>query len=272
VCEWSQDRLYWALLDAPGVLTRGQLPPALFPSLEDQVPVSADSVHAVCRPVSGGRLAVCAVSLGTLATAVPAGATVLRPGDVPDFLRELCRAEDFNLLVGRFEPAASRLARRNLHLRLCATAAMCALLLERRTSRWMVAADSLSQAAQSLAERVHAGATPESIHDDALRVRELQDTIDRLPKTPDAALTLAAVLLTWPSSVPSSPQSVSVSPEGVSLSVNLTSEPATFLRAFRPPAGWSLDEPRLNSAGDVTRLTLQLRRNPGGASAGGSLE
>jgi hypothetical protein len=52
---------------------------------------------------------------------------------------------------------------------------------------------------------------------------------------------------------------VAVSGSSASVSGSVEGDPAPFLKALRPPAGWTMDEPRLNRADAVTRLTMQLR-------------
>jgi hypothetical protein len=50
-----------------------------------------------------------------------------------------------------------------------------------------------------------------------------------------------------------------VSEAGATVSVSVEGDPTPFLKAMKPPPGWGMDEPRLNSADKLTRLTLQLR-------------
>jgi hypothetical protein len=72
-------------------------------------------------------------------------------------------------------------------------------------------------------------------------------------------LRLAELLNAWPGQVASRPQSLSLAPGAVSISVVLDDDATPFLRVFTPPTGWSVDEPRINSADSKVRLHLQLR-------------
>jgi hypothetical protein len=94
---------------------------------------------------------------------------------------------------------------------------------------------------------------------DVMRAKRLADAASQLRPPPDAAVALGAVLRAWPSGVSSKPQSLLVSESGATVSVTVQGDATPFLRAMKPPAGWTQDEPRLNSADSLTRLTLQLR-------------
>src|SRR5262249_8359044 len=56
----SEDRLFWSLIDAPGVRSTGPLPESLIAELADDLPVPVETVFAVAAPTGDGRLLVCA--------------------------------------------------------------------------------------------------------------------------------------------------------------------------------------------------------------------
>lgn len=260
---WNTDRFYWAVIDAPGVKARGQLPAALEPLLEEHVPVEASSLLAVCTPISRTQLAVCAVPRDTLTEPLAAGALSLGPEDTPAFLRGECTAEQFNLLLGPCEPPSRVLARRRHRAALAATLATCAVLLGaglwRRHLHWLDVAARAESAAMAGARDAGPDFTPHTLHAAARTAEDFRRGWESTPPPHDAAGTLAALLLQWPASLPNSPQSLSVSGEAIIVSVDVSGDPAEFLKALRAPAGWDLAEPRLHSAGEFTRLILEMR-------------
>jgi hypothetical protein len=260
---WPADRFYWAVLDAPGVKHTGPLPAGLLPMLEEDAPADATDLHAVCVPLADGRLVVCAAGRSDLAE-VPPDVLSLTPCSLPCFVESLgVTAERFNLLVGAFEPRPIRAHRIKQHAFAAATILLCGLLvgvgLHRRCSRWEERAESARVAAASIAEKVTTTGRADDIAAEAARLKGVRDALAKAAPQPDASLSLAAVLHAWPANVPSKPQSISVSSTGVSISVSVEGDAAAFLKAFTPPPGWTLDEPRLNTADKVTRLALQLR-------------
>lgn len=259
---WPTDRFFWAVLDAPGLKRAGVLPIGLLPMLEEEAPVDAIDLHAVCVPLRDGGLAVCAAEQAALSEVQPATLS-LTPESVPPFLEGRVAPERFNLLLGAFEPRPIRARRVKQHAFAAATVLLCGLLvaigLHRRASRWESLADSARAAAAELAAAHAPTGRPEDLAAEANRLRATRESLAKAVAPPDGALALASVLHAWPASVPSKPQSISVSPAGISVSVSLEGDPAAFLRGFTPPPGWALDEPRLNTAANLTRLSLQLR-------------
>ena len=257
------DRLYWAVIDAPGVKLAGELPPALVPMLEDDAPADIAELHAVCVPLSDGRLAICAAKRTQL-TEIPAEVLSLTPDSLPDFAKFLgVSPAQFNLLVGPFEPRPIRTSRIKRHAFAAAIVLICGLLvatgLHRRASRWNDRTEAARVAALRVAATVSGADRPEDLAAEAARLRSTRDALATAAPPPDASLVLAAVLHGWPAKVPSKPQSISVGQAEVSLSVAVEGDAAAFLKAFSTPPGWTLDEPRLNTADKVTRLALQLR-------------
>jgi hypothetical protein len=261
--SWPSDHFYWALLDVPGVKRTGELPVGLLPMLDEDAPIDSADLHAVCVPIADGRLAVCAIEKSELSV-VPPDTLALTPDALPPFIESPgITPERFNLLVGSFEPRPIRTARIKRHAFAAAAVLLCGLLiavgLHRRAARWGERAGSARSAAARLAEIVSPGGRPEELATEAARLRGTRDALAKAAPPPDASVALAAVLHAWPANVPSKPQSISVGQSGVSISVSVEGDAAAFLKAFAPPPGWMLDEPRLNTADKVTRLALQLR-------------
>jgi hypothetical protein len=260
---WPAEHFYWALLDAPGVRNTGTLPPGLTPILEEFLPVDVNLLHAVCVPLTAGRLAVCASPWQHLAD-LPPGTLTLSPATLPPFLAsEGIASTQFNLLIEAFEPAPLRLARLKRHATMAALVAICGVLaaigLHRRESHLSYDAKAAQAASLRLADSIVPGCLPQHLATHANHLQIRHDALKKAAHPPDASLSLAALLHAWPATLPSKPQSISVTPTGISVSVSLDGDPAKFLEALSPPAGWSPDEPRLNSAGSVTRLSLQFR-------------
>jgi hypothetical protein len=260
---WPTERFYWTLLEAPGVQRTGELPAGLLPMLEEDTPADAADLHAVCVPLADGRLAVCAADRPDLAE-IPADILSLTPDSLPRFVESAGITPDrFNLLVGAFEPRPIRARRVKRHIFAAATVLLCGLLvavgLHRRASRWEERADAARAAAANVAAQFAPAGLADDLAAEAARLKATRDALARSAPPPDASLALAAVLHAWPANVPSKPQSLSVGKAGVSISVSVEGDAAAFLSAFSAPPGWTLDEPRLNSADSVTRLSLQLR-------------
>ncbi|MCC6678245.1 MAG: hypothetical protein IT436_13980 [Phycisphaerales bacterium] len=271
---WPVERFYWAQLDAPGYRRAGALPPGLLALLADEIPQPIEEVFAVGIPVGGGgtgggagggRVLVCAVQRETLA-ALPPTVGVLRPDGPPPGVEPVPGLQTLNLLVGEFEPAPVRRERYRRHVSwagiLMLVATLAVVGLARRASHWR----SIAVAAETAQRQVVAQVFGESLPPEHA-VLSLDAELDRLreinrskPMQPvDASTRLVALLKAWPSGVPSKPQGVGVNESGITVSVAVDGDPAPFLSAFRAPEGWLLEEPRLNSAGTISRLTLQLR-------------
>lgn len=294
--SWPADRFYWALLDAPGYRRVGPLPPGLLAALADEVPQPIDEVFAVGIPTGGNRVLVCAAPREALLAIAPA-VRALRPSALPPGMDTDSdggagddpggggsRAgggtmiEHLNLLVGEFEPPTIRRQRHRRHRVRAAVVLLVGGLavigFSRRSSHW--------QAVSARAERAHRDLVAQVWGDDAPGMPPqhaavaLDAELDRLrelarsrPTPPsDASVRLVSLLKAWPVNASSKPQSLAVNDAGVTVSVAVEGDPAPFLAAFKPPEGWTMDEPRLNSAGAITRLTLQLRPESPGKIAG----
>ncbi|MCC6678155.1 MAG: hypothetical protein IT436_13520 [Phycisphaerales bacterium] len=268
---WPPERFYWALLDAPGLKCRGgrafPLPPGLLAELADHVPQPIEEMWVVGTHAGNGQMLVCAARRGELAevevTARSLTPTALPPG-VDGGLAALLPA--LNLLVGEFEPAPLRRERWRWHrARALVVVVLVGLVvtgMARRTSHWSKVAHTAEQARAKLAADLlgplsHPAEANLALDAEIDRLRAAARNRPTLPR--DASVQLVSLLNAWPATVPSKPQSVAVNDSGVSVSVSVDGDAAPFLSAFKAPNGWSLDEPRLNKAGEVTRMTLRLR-------------
>jgi hypothetical protein len=267
--SWPVERFYWAVLEAPGYARAGTLPPGLRPLLEDEVPVAADTLHAVATPLDAGRLLACAASREDLAALGPSTLS-LTPSGMPEFA-DGAQAHSLNLLIGEFEPVVLRGARTRRHMlamaACLAAAALASVGLIRRAAHWdRVRADVRSAGADVLKTIDLPSADALGLELARLRGSVPPETLsprDAKPRTPDAAETLASLLSAWPSQIPSRPQSLIINSAGVAVAVNLEGGAAPFLREFKAPEGWAAEEPHLNTAGATTRVNLQLRPKQG---------
>jgi hypothetical protein len=267
--SWPAERFYWAVLEAPGYARAGTLPPGLRPLLHDEVPVAADTLHAVAAPLGDERLLVCAASRNDLAELGPT-ALSLTPHATPEFAGSV-RAHDLNLLVQEFEPGILRRARTRHHLAAMAAclaaAALVSVGLIRRAVHWELAMADARSAAVGVLKAVDLP-SGDALDLEVARLRgsvlpEVLNPRGATTRTPDAAETLASVLSAWPRQLPSKPQSLIINSAGVAVAVNLEGDPGPFLHEFKAPAGWVADEPHLNAAGETKRVNLQLRRRQG---------
>ncbi|CAG0985484.1 hypothetical protein PHYC_01999 [Phycisphaerales bacterium] len=262
---WPPERFFWALLDAPGVRVRGQLPVGLTPGLQEYLSNPVDAVHAVCAPVAGDRVLVCAARRADLASLEP-GVLYLTPGELPPFATDLVTAGDLNLLVGEFEPTALRVQRRRQSLMVCAAAVVCTLLicigLVRRINLWQDQEQQLEAARVRLVRSVASG--DEGLRQELSSLRKATGTDSLPPAAVDSASGLAALLRRWPAITGVEPRTITVTAREITLSVELEGgEPREFLETFAAPAGWMLGEPRLSTSPQSTVLNLELRRAEG---------
>ena len=269
--RWPAERFYWAVIDGLGWTGRGELPPGLSPLLADEVPTPVEDLHAVASPLSqDGRVVVCACPRQLLIALDPR-VTSLCPESIPSVLDSSIEPDRLNLLVGDLEPAPLRAARRRRHFHAAATifigASLAALGLARRTHSANAHAADAARAGDALLHQLapdHRESTAES------RVRAMKSIAARARQTTpstDAAHAFEKFLHSWPASTSAQVQSVSVGPDGISFGVVTEKDPAGFIKSFKAPDGFTLDEPRLAAAGTVTRINLHLRPS---ASRGGS--
>jgi hypothetical protein len=256
------------VIEAPQWRRAGVLPAGLQGEAEGVLPLPASELHLVCVPVEEGRLLVCGAPRADLNGLADEVAT-LTPDAVPACLGVPAAAPDLNLLVGEFEPGAVARARARVHLLGMAAAALIAALvtigLQRRAAAWEGFAREAAGATSALLRRHAAGRSPEQLSLDLeRRKREVVDA--PVLTTPDeAAPVLVQVLRGWPTERPAKPLSLNITPRSAALSLVVQGDPSGFIEGFRPPAGWSLEEPRVSAAGDTTRVSLQLHDSKEGA-------
>ncbi len=255
------ERLFWCVVDAPSV-RGGALTAGLWPLLEDELPVPIEHVWAVSTPIDGARLLICAALKSELRALCAQGGT-LTPDKTPPFAASVDPLL-LNLLVGPFEPAAERTARRQRRWFSAAaalvTAALLGVGLERRTAFWLEEARgadaAVSSAISSLATKP--GWSKDDLAMELLERRQAAPI--EVPTPGDAALAVAALIGRWPAQIPGRPQSISASGDTAAATVLVPGDAAAFVAGLKPPEGWRLDEPHLASVDKVTRVSLQIRR------------
>ncbi len=262
--EWPAERLYWSVIDLPAAGRGGPLPGALLEEFAEDVPVPAEGLFAVAAPTACGRTVVCAAGRDELA-GVAAHVLSVTPDSIPGVLGVEAEPGALNFMVGEFEPRPLRARRRRWRAMGIGVLVAAGVLVSIGLGRRAAHAAEVGRAARAQADVIAAEMLPG--HDPAWAERMLEDELAGLRARagasaltgapPDAALRLAGLLRAWPS-VPSRPQSLSVTPGAVMASVSLEGDPAEFLRALKPPPGWTLEEPRMNSASGITRVSLRF--------------
>lgn len=268
---WPVDRFYWSVLELPGIKRARPLGLGQNVLLEDDVPLESSSLHAVVVPLADGRVGVCSIDSTTLRD-LPLNALSLTPESVPAFLQGYgIEAVQFNLLTGRFEPPSIRRRRTRNHawaaVTIMLSVSLIAFGLHRRTVHWRESASAASAQRTALIADVvpsQASGALTALSNELGSVKEVLGS-ERQPI--DAAVLLAQVLETWPTQVSVKPQSISVNQSGAVIAVAVDGDPTPFLRALVVPPGWELDEPRLNTSGTVSRVSLQLRWMGGNSGA-----
>lgn len=297
---WPSARFYWSILELPSGAARrirpGPLPPGLRPQFEEDVPEPESALadlHAVCAPIDGDRLIVCAAPSAALATLAP-GTLALTPdvSDLPEFIRgdrshtssgasndesapttELGNSAAstvarLNLLVGAHEPALFRRARARRTSLALVTFTLCAAIaslgLHERAARDRALAAEHSRSAHVLAASLGRGIAPADLPALVGRARQSADAAAKIAEPADAAAPLAALLTAWPTAQAANVQSINAAGEviAIALTIEGDSAAADFLRAFAAPAGWTLEEPRLTALGPT--ITRYPRPNSDG--------
>jgi hypothetical protein len=269
---WAADRFYWAILDGASLRAARRMDARRLSYLfEEHVPIEIDSLHIVFARAADGHWIGCAAEHEQLA-GLPSGTTRLYPEAVPAFVAPLAQAEDFNLLVGRHEPAAAARARRR-----CAAVALAGLVvasalftigLSRRAARDAALAastDELRRTAIVQALDVSENIDPSIALLSALR--SLRQT--RAPRDAsepfDAARMLEQVFRAWPAELTVKVESLSVTSSGVTLTgLAPASEVADALAgALRSVPGWGLLHPQFEARADGVSFSMRLTpKNP----------
>lgn len=268
---WPAERFFWGTLDAPGIRKAGVLPSAMTLTLADVVPVPIDDLHAVIAPLPDDRdrILVCAARRSELEPLL-ASARSLRPAMLPAFIEPKGTTVDtapLNLLVGVFEPVASR-ERRHRTIARGAMLWTCLMLLLgvglwRREAAWYEDAQILRTARAAMLEAALPGALALDLHAEVERVAEVLEARKQTQTPRDVTATLAAFLRGWPArtgQLTDRPeiQSISLDPDRLALSVVVDGDPSVLLAHLHAPEGWTLKEPRLTSVGAATRLSLEM--------------
>jgi len=185
------------------------------------------------------------------------------PSGIPDEIKAPITPLSFNLLVGEFEPAPVRKARTRRRQLAFTTVALCLSLFSIGAIRRSHHARAAGGDAGRQAELLLAAFSPDH-HEETLAARakvsqQASDAAKQTKVAPDAALLLESLLKKWPGTTKCAPQSVAVTPDGVSIGVLVEGDAAPFVKSLVPPAGMTLDEPRVTSLGPTTRINLHLR-------------
>lgn len=282
---WSAERFYWTLLDVPAGRSGARaftsahafpLPPGLRIAMQDDVPVPMETLHAVgigLSSIAGStpKILAIAASREDLADALSTDAVSLTPGSIPALAHsvEQVTPGQLNMLIGEFEPRATRRARTMRHLLSMAAVLAAAGLLGIGLNRRAEHAEALAIAAKSHAATLLTQLTNgspakdrEGLQRTLAYTRALRTAMHDPEATTNAMPALVSALKTWPLSATATPQSLGVSGNDgglATISVSVEGDPAEFLHHVTPPEGWTLDEPRLNASGSVTRVVLTLR-------------
>ncbi len=260
--RWPAERFYWSVVEASAWRRCGPAPEVFRQIIEEQSPCEPGELHTVCAPLDEHRVVVCAAERSELAS-LGAGTLTLTPESLPPCIEGVADPLLLNLLVGEFEPLLVRRSRWQRHLTAATIVLLCGLLvgtgLARRASYWTAVAGSAEAEAEAVLKQA-GGLKETTLSAEVARLRKLASGLRPARPEDDASLALAELLRSWPAAVPSMPQSLAISRGAASISVSVEGDPAPFLRAFVPPSGWRLDEPRLNSTDRITRLSLNVRR------------
>lgn len=257
---------FWAVVDAPGVRRPGAASDGIMAIVQDELPVPAESLHAAVMPIPTAdrpaRVAVCAVKRTTMES-LPSEIVSCTPESVPNFVGGTVSPEHVELRSGAFE-APARLRRRfQLHVLVAGLSLLACLLvatgLARRSAAWSHEQAELRTSTAALLQAHGTNATLESLMIEAARARTASAAEAR-PPLADASVTLASLLRTWPVDVPIAPPSIAVGTSTLTVSLTVEGPPEDLLRRLAPPSGWTLDEPRLATAGGKTRITLPMTR------------
>jgi hypothetical protein len=263
---WPTDRFYWTLVEGAAWRGSGPLPPGVLGLAEDDIPEAIDNLHAVGVPTEQGVL-VCAARRNEL-QALDDAVLSLRPAACPI---QSVDAEKFNLLVGVFEPRCIRRARIKRHAVAASALLLCGLSvttgLSRRGSFWNEQAVRAERAWMAAATEQSPDAPSSTILLDLQRLAGTLESTAALAPPQDATAEMATLLEHWPARVTSKPQSIAIRGGVVSVSV-LVEDAAAFLAAITLPNGWSMDQPMLNSAGNLTRLSLTFHADDGTSGEG----
>jgi len=285
--RWPEDKLFWAVLEAAahrGPRSARPLTPGELLLLEPELPVPQDQVHAVALPMArgGGRgtenrghgngvvLAIAArhADLDALDPRI----VHLSPASIPACVREAMNAlgidettdlSSINLLVGARTPDVVRRGRQRMHalaaLLTLALVLVASVGLHRRVRHWTaLAASDAQQASDLVRAALGSSGDADQLFLTVGRERSLAQRRAAIERPRDAALDLAGTLSAWPSSASAQVHALTVNSAGVALSLSTEGDPTPFLASLKLPARWTLEEPRLNTLQQTTRVSLTM--------------
>lgn len=261
--SWPAERFFWSVLEVPGITRPRALASEMISMLEDDVPLDSERLHAVAAPLKSGQIVVCSIDASSLRE-LPVQTLSLTPANLPHFLQGRgVSAQNFNLLVGAFEPPSLRMARVRRRTHMAAVIAIGALIIaigaHRRATHWRDLSKTASATHAALLAIDSADRSPNALQAQEQQLTSIKNILDSTPKPADASLSLADVLDRWPSDAAAVPQSIAANQAGVALSLTTGADPSQFLNSLHAPHGWQLDEPRIITAGGATRITIHLR-------------
>ncbi len=265
------EECYWSILEYP--LRRGRNlwsgdadAMVLADMLQEDLPASADEVHAAFASLDDSRVLACAVPV-EIARRESERCAAAHPDRLPDCIAADISPESINLLGGRFEPARHQRSRDRRGRLLAGTIVIaCALAcigqLRRAAHAESLASASMRDANARLAARWPAlspgdarGALDESL---AVASRSREGAHVR-----DAALDLALVLRSLPTELGGEVTSVLADGDAVHIALEKMTNTSELVASLHPPRGWRLGEPRFDGAPSGARVHLTYSRVPG---------
>ncbi len=282
--SWSADRFLWAVIDGQGWQRTSALPDGLRPATQELCPVSLDHHQVVCVPLASagraGTLLVCAAPIDDLRSLdqrverlTPASVPAAFPGAGTSDATMRALAARLNLLVGALEPQPLRQRRWKRHALVAATTVVCSLLiaagLARRERHWQRVEAATGTALQTLAQDMDPGSAPLAAADIPAALERSVRSLAILSRTArgadvprDATDGLTGLLAAWPLRSEAKLLGLSAAGDRASLSISVAGDHAPLLKDLHAPAGWTMAEPRISTAGVATRLSIALTRTP----------
>lgn len=280
------EQFYWAVLDTKSLGNRRPSTRSLDYLFEAVLPLAIDEVHAVYERIDRHSFIACGMEKQRLEEQVQSHTDeilTLAPRQLPSYF-----GEDFDLdpaLLNFLKDTYTPRRVRRLQSRWLATAAMLMLLLtvilvlglERRVQSLNQLSENLRThqshiAAEIFGESAMTSALPPSLQLTA-ELRELRSTrsvdVPTLAQS-DAAMMLADLLSHWPSELSMQTNSITITGEAITIQADLneSSDVQMLAQALEPMDTWSLRQPRVDSAGESVRATIQLARNSNVKSPG----
>lgn len=266
------ERLYLALLDPPVSRGRARRDELGF-AFEAALPVELDSVHALYRPLSDGR--VLAIGLDSTAAAeLGRSNTIATPAGWPEWIRPEIRhipPESVNLLTGNATPNSVRQARfttvnRTLWV-LSLVAIIASIGMERRIRSANMATGALDRQLQRAYSDVLGPAKANSGQPAAAiltsELRRLRATRTALPteRRNSADRVLAGLLDAWPQ-IPVKAESITIAERSVEVVVRVANLAAVqqFVTAFGEVEGIAPATTSTEAQQDEVRATIRLDR------------